>query len=268
MSRLILVLLLIVIFYIAFIMYSDFDDFMQSISQFRLEFLFPILGLFLVGIFTTGIRQQFLFKTADIFIPFKKSMLLYMAGLGMEITPGGAGKLIKSYYLKEKYGYSISKSLPVFIIERYYDFLALITIISFTLLFVQVIEVAILISIVSTLIITIYFTINSKTFFSFITKKLGKMPLIKKFIISLNESQEIFQSLTTKRNIAKSWSLSIIANTAYAFGIYLVFVGFNVNLDIIFTTFVTFSSFLFGILTLLPAGIGVTEIGVVGFFNQ
>jgi len=45
----------------------------------------------------------------------------------------------------------------------------------------------------------------------------------------------------------------------------LFFLGFNVDLDIIFTTFVTFASILFGVLTLLPQGIGVTEISVVAF---
>ena len=42
----------------------------------------------------------------------------------MEVTPAGSGKLIKSYYLKKKFGYGISKSFPVFIIERFYDLLA------------------------------------------------------------------------------------------------------------------------------------------------
>jgi len=268
MSRTILVFLLIIIFYISLILYSDFDDFAQSISQFKLEFLLPVFGLFLIGIFISGIRQQFLFKTIGIKIPFKKNMLLYMAGLSMEISPAGAGKIIKSYYLKEKYGYNKSKSFPIIIIERFYDLLALTSIISFTLFFMHEIIIVIIIVIIFAFLTIIYSIINSKNSFMSIVKILSKLPIIKKFIMSLNESQEIFQSLTTTRNIAMNWPLSIIANIFYAIGIYFIFVGFNVNLDIIFTTFVTFSSFLFGVLTLLPAGVGVTEISVIRFLTN
>jgi len=268
MSKTLLVVFFIIIFYIAFILYSDFGDFAQSFSQFRLEFLLPVFGLFLLGKFIKGIRQQVLFKTTGITIPFKKSILLYMAGLSMTVTPGSSGELIKSYYLKKKYGYSISKSFPIVIIEKFYDLLGVTTIILFTLFFIQTIEVTIIIFLVVALIIIIYITINSKSYFLFILKTLGRIPLLKKYISSLNESQEIFQSLTKKRNLAKSWSLSIISLTIDAIAVYLIFEGFNANLDIIFTTFITFSSFLFGILTLLPGGVGITEVSVVGFLTN
>ncbi len=101
MSKTVLVVFLILIFYIAFIAYSDFNDFALNISQFRLEYLLPVLGLYLVGMSLKGIRQQLLFKTTGISIPLKKSILLFMSGLSMEVTPAGSGKLIKSYYLKK-----------------------------------------------------------------------------------------------------------------------------------------------------------------------
>jgi len=265
MSKSILVVLLIVIFYVAFIVYSDFEDFVQSISQFKLEYLLPVFGLYFVGMLITGIRQQFLFKTSGILIPFKKSILLYLAGHSMEISPGGSGKLIKSYYLKKKFGYSISKSFPIIFVERFYDLLALTTIISLTLFFMHIIEVAIIVFIVIGMLVMIYVIINSKTSFGFIVKIFSKIPFLKKFVISLNESQEVFQSLTTKKNFVKHWFLSVIAYTLYAIGAYFVFLGFNVNVDIIFTTFVTFSSTLFGVISLLPGGIGVTEVSIVGF---
>jgi len=186
----------------------------------------------------------------------------------MEVTPAGSGNLIKSYYLKKKYGYDISTSFPIFIIERFYDLLALTTIIAFTLFFIQIIEVGIIILIVISLLVVIYITINSKSFFKFIVKTFGKIPLIKKFIIPIEESQVIFKTLTTKRNIAKNWSISIISFIIYAIAIFFVFVGFNVNFDIIFTTFITFSSLLFGALSLLPAGVGVTEVSLVGFLTN
>jgi len=264
MPKIIFVVLGIVIFYIGFIFYSDFENFVESISQFRLEFLLPIFGFFLLATLVKGIRQQFLFKTIGILIPLNKSILLHMSGFTMSLTPGGSGELIKSYYLKQKYGYAISKSFPVVIIERFYDLVGVTTIVIFSLFFVQITEIVIIIFFVIILIVIIYITINSKTFFRFISKTFSKIPLLKKYLISLDESQDIFQSLTTKRNFVKNWFFSIIAFVIYAIAFYFVFLGFNIDLGIIFTTFVTFSSILFGSLTLLPQGIGVTEISVVG----
>jgi len=265
MSRLILVLLFIVIFYIIFIAYSDFNNFTLNIFQFQIEYLIPVIGLYLSGIFISGIRQQSLFKTIGITIPIKKSILLFMAGLSMEVTPAGSGKLIKSYYLKKKFGYGISKSFPVFIIERFYDLLALTTIILLTLFFVQFIEVAIIVSLVISLLLIIYITINSKSFFKFAVKLLEKIPFVKKFILPIEESQEIFKILTSKNTLIKNWGLSTFAFSNYALAIFFIFIGFKINYDIIFTTFITFSSLLFGALSLIPAGVGVTEVSLVGF---
>jgi len=227
MSKVILVVFSIVIFYIGFIFYSDFDDFAQSFSQFKLEFLFPVFGLFFLATIVKGIRQHFLFKSVSISIPLKKSVLLHMAGLSMALTPGGSGELIKSYYLKKKYGYNISQSFPTVIVEKFYDLLGITTLVVFSLFYVQIIEVAFVIFFIIILVIIIYLTINSKFFFKLASKIFSKIPLLKKYIISLEESHELFQSLTTPRNLLKNWSLSIISFIIYAIGFYFVFFRFQ-----------------------------------------
>ena len=267
MQKIIFVVIAIAIFYIGFIFYSDFDDFKNSISQFQLEYLPPIFGFFLVATLVKGIRQQFLFKTIGISIPIKKSILLHYAGYSLTLTPGGSGEFIKTYYLKKRFGYSVSKSFPVFITERFYDLLGITIIIIFTLFFVQKIEITLVVSFIVVLIIIIYLAINSKTFFRFISKIFTRIPLFKKYIINFNDSQDLFQSLT-KRNIAKNLSFTILSFVIYAIAFYFVFLGFDIKFDIIFTTFVTFTSILFGYLSFLPAGVGVTEISVVGFLTN
>ena len=267
MSKVIFLVLAIAIFYIGFIFYSDFENFLQSISHFRLEFLLPIFGLFLFATLVKGIRQQFLFKTIGISIPIKKSILLHYAGYSLTLTPGGSGELIKTYYLKKRFGYSISKSFPVFIIERLYDLLGITTIIIFSFFFVQIIEVIIIIFFVIVLTIILYMIITSKPFFRFISKIFTRIPFFKKHVTNLDEFQTLLKSLT-KKNIVKNLSLTFFSFIIYAITFYFVFVGFDINLDIIFTTFVTFTSILFGYLTFLPGGVGVTEISVVGFLTN
>jgi len=267
MSKVIFVILAIAIFYIGFIFYSDFNDFAKSIIKFKLEYLLPIFGLFLAATLVKGFRQQLLFKTIGISIPIKKSILLHYAGYSLTLTPGGSGEFIKTYYLKKRFGYSVSKSFPVFITERFYDLLGITTIIVFSLFFVKIIEIAIIIFFIIVLIAIIYITINSKIFFRFISKISTRIPLLKKYVSTIDESQDLFQDLT-KKNIVQNLSLSIFSFLIYAIAFYFVFLGFDVNLDIIFTTFVTFTSILFGYLSFLPGGVGVTEISLVGFLTN
>ena len=132
----------------------------------------------------------------------------------------------------------------------------------------QFIGVTIIVSLVISLLLIIYITINSKSFFKFAVKLLEKIPFIKKFILPIEESQEIFKILTSKHTLIKNWGLSIFAFSNYALAIFFIFIGFKINYDIIFTTFITFSSFLFGALSLLPAGVGVTEVSLVGFLTN
>ena len=266
MSKLIIVILIIAIFNIGFIIISDFESVLESILNFKIEFLFPIFGFILLGTLVKGIRQQFLLNTAGIKIPITKSILLHYAGYSLTLTPGGSGEFIKTYYLKKKFGYNISKSLPVFIVEKFYDMLSISVIIILLFFLLQMVEIIIIIFII--ILVGIALTITtSKSFFNLSSKIFTKIPFFKKHIISLEDFQNSIKNIIKEKILVKI-SLSIFSFILYSIGIYLVFVGFNLDLDILFTTFVTFTSILFGYITFLPGGIGVTEISVVGFLTN
>jgi len=108
---------------------------------------------------------------------------------------------------------------------------------------------------------------RSKRFFLFLSKFISKIPKISKFVKHIEESYPSFQSLTTS-NIPKNWLLSFLAFGLDAIAVYIVFLGFGLDFDFVFTTMISFSSLLFGVLTLVPAGIGVTEVSFVSFLTQ
>ncbi len=266
MSKLIIIILIIAVFNIGFIIISDVERVLESILNFKIEFLFPIFGFILLGALVKGVRQQFLLNTAGIKIPITKSILLHCAGSSLTLTPGGSGEFIKTYYLKKKFGYNISKSLPVFIVEKFYDFLSISIIIILLFFLLQISEIIIIIFIIILIGIILSVT-TSKSFFKLSSKIFTKIPLFKKHITSLEDFQNSIKNIIKEKILVKI-SLSIFSLILYSIGIYLVFVGFNLDLDILFTTFVTFTSILFGYITFLPGGIGVTEISVVGFLTN
>ena len=111
----------ILIFYVIFIAYSDFEEFSINISQFDFSYLPIILAFVFLGIMIKSLRQQLLYKQIEVFISFKTGILLFISGLSMIVTPGGSGELIKSYYLKKKFGHPLAKTFPTVIMERLLD---------------------------------------------------------------------------------------------------------------------------------------------------
>jgi len=268
LSRKFIIIFIALLFYVGLIAYSDFYEFSINISQFRFEFLPVILGVAFLAILVKGIRQQYLLKNIGVSIPWRKNILLYLAGLSMIVTPVGAGELIKSYFLKKKFGYNVAKTFPLVFVERMHDLIAIISLIVFTLVFIQNHTVLIVVSIVIAILVILYTALRIKKFFKIITKFLEKIPRLNKQIESISESYDQFHKMTSGKIMIKNWFLSIVAWSLDAAVVYMVFVGFNLNLEIIFTTFAIYSSLLIGIITLLPAGLGVTEITAVDLLTN
>lgn len=268
MSKKILFIFVALIFYLGIISFSNFEKFANNIFQFKFEFLYVIISLSFLTLIIKGFRQQIILKKLGISISAKNNLLLYFAGLSMLVTPGGAGQIVKSYFLKNRFGVQISKSLPLVFVERYNDLIALITMITFTLILIQNYEILMLVLIIWIMVILCYSSLRSKTLFQKIQLLINKLPLLKKRTSAISECYDGLHSSTSGSFIIKTWLLSMIAWIVDAISAYYVFVGFSQNLDFIYTTFVMYTSLFLGFITFLPSGLGVTELSVMGLLTS
>jgi hypothetical protein len=113
------------IFYISFALYSDVNKFITHLQEIDLKFLVPILLSFTTTIFIKSIRQYFFLRQINIQINFKENIIIFLAGLSMLVTPGGIGQMIKSHFLLKKDDQPVAKTIPLVVVERYHDVLAL-----------------------------------------------------------------------------------------------------------------------------------------------
>lgn len=268
MSKAIIIIFLILTFYIGFIAYSDFSEFSSNISQFKFEFLPIILGLSFVSYFIMGIRQKIFLKRLGIELKTKESLLLYFSGLSMSITPGGAGEAIKSYYLKKKYGHKISKTFPLVLIERFHDLGVVISVIAFTLIFLQISEVIIVEIIIIPLIIIAYVLVRIKKLFVKTINFFNRIKKLEKIFGGILKSYDGMYEMLDPKTTIKAWAIGIIAQIFFALSVYSVFLAFDQDFGFIFTTQVVYSSILFGAISLLPGGVGLTEISTMNFLTD
>ena len=253
----------ILIFYVIFIAYSDFQEFSINISQFDFSYLPIILAFVFLGIIIKSLRQQLLYKQIKVCISFKTGILLFISGLSMIVTPGGSGELIKSYYLKKNFGYPLAKTFPTVIMERLLDLAGIVGILLIVGVLLDNHNIIFLMLILLSTLSLIFASGKKKKLFNFLLSIIEKIPVLKKQASSFSESYQVFGELTSGKIMAKTLGLSFFVWMTDAIMIYFIFMGFNLNFDIIFSTFSVYSSLLLGSLTMVPAGIGVTEVSFV-----
>ena len=253
----------VLIFYVIFIAYSDFQEFSINISQFDFSYLPIILAFVFLGIMIKSLRQQLLYKQIEVCISFKTGILLFISGLSMIVTPGGSGELIKSYYLKKNFGYPLAKTFPTVIMERLLDLTGIAGILLIVGLLLDNYNIISLMLILLSTLSLIFASGKKKKLFNFLLSIIEKIPILKKQASSFSESYQVFGELTSGKIMTKTLGLSFFVWMTDAIMIYFIFMGFNLNFDIIFSTFSVYSSLLLGSLTMIPAGIGVTEVSFV-----
>jgi len=252
------IILVAVFFYVLLIFVSDVDAIFEHFLQIKIHFLFVVFFLVFLSHLVKSFRQRELLhmlgeKTQPI-----QNFIIYMAGLSLINTPGGVGTFIKSIYLKKSFKIPTDKSIAVIFLERYHDLLAGTVIILFSIsVYFSFISLS-LVVISSVILVGIFLLISNQNFSVFVYKKLSKIKFISQKLPDVGPS-ESFSILTSPKNMIKGWFLSILGWIVDSLAVYVVFLSLNIDLGYILTSQIYFTSLGYGVLSLLPGGIGVNE---------
>ncbi|MDH3765968.1 MAG: flippase-like domain-containing protein [Nitrosopumilus sp.] len=250
-------------FYVLLILVSDVEKISEYFLQIRVEFLFLIFVLGFLAHVIKSFRQKDLLEMLGENIPLTQNMIIYMSGLSLVTTPGSIGTFIKSIYLKKIFNVPTEKSIAVIFLERYHDLLAGTSIILITLsIHFGLVSVS-LIVISSILLGCLYLLIKSQKIFLSFYFKLLKINFISKNLPNIGPSKS-FSILTKPKNMTRGWLLSILGWSVDSLAVYVVFLALNIDLGYLLTSQIYLTSLGYGILSLLPGGIGVSE-GVADF---
>jgi uncharacterized protein (TIRG00374 family) len=266
----------------------------QVIGALKIANLSIIALAIVVQIFTYflyTLRWQILNKIAGMDVGIKKLLPMVLVGLAVNnITPSGrgGGEPVRAYLLsKEKEEYSFDETLATVVADRALDtfpfvLLAAITIASMAMFFdfdlwLLIVMVLAVIAIVAILIVLIYMCINPN---------FGKrvdgwiIGLVRRFYKkdteelenSIHEAIFGFQNtmkmvISNKKGLAYSLTLSFVIWIFEIIRVYLVFLAFgaNVNLIVIGEVFIVAS--LVGMIPLLPGGLGAVDGLMIVFYS-
>ena len=267
-NKLILVIVGIILFYVIFAFFSDIEKLSQNFSDMNIIYLLPIVGILASSLFCRGLVQKFLLSEIGINVTSKQSFVLFLSGLSMIVTPAGSGQMIKSHFLKEKYGHSISKTLPLTITERFHDLLSITILIIITLFFTFSLGSFISIIISSGIIIVIIFIAKNEIIFKKLIQILGKIKFLNPILPSDFEFITSLQKLFAVKIILKT--TMIVSPLFFYEGliIYFGFLAFDTDIGYLKSVQLFYTSIIYGVLSLIPGGVGVVEGGFTALLTK
>jgi len=261
-----LVVVSMIVLYIVFLIVSDFSVIREKIFDFKTDYLPIILLLAPLSWVIVFFRWHLLLKNSNIIIPKKENFKIYMAGFAMSVTPGKVGELIKSQFLKSKYGVSRKNTLPIIISEYFYHLVGVLVV---SIIGVYYFEFSLYIIILtSALIITTLTIISSETFFKKFVNLISKRNFLKKYVSPISDSHIILKKSTRGKIFIISSGLSIAFWLTEVLIVYFVFLSFDIlNFEFFKIAAIYTTSLILGMLSFLPMGVGVVEGSLAGFLN-
>jgi len=258
-DNLVIFAIIIIIFYIAILIYSDIHAIADKISNIQIIYLPIIFSLTGIQLIILGIKYQRMLKKLGINIPLKEGIKIFIAGISLIATPGGAGTAIKSHILKKKYNAPLSKTLPTIFMERLTELIGTLIILSLFFYWTNLYEsiLAIVFGFIFTFIM--YLLISKNKTFNSLKVLLNKINRIKKLSASIDDSKESFLLLRKKDTFLEMIGWSFIAKLAYFFAVYFIFLSLNVDLGLLLSGQIYHTSLVLGSLSFLPSGIVLTE---------
>jgi len=263
-----ILIVIIIIFYSIFAIFSDINDMTRNFEEMNYFFVIPALLATLGGLFITSIRQYFLLKQVKIKISFRQNLILYFSGLSFLSMPFGIGGIIKSHFLLKHFNQSLSKTTPVILIERLHDVIAMFSIIVFFVLIANFNLVNIPLIIIGLSLLFFIIALKNSNLTHKIILKLLKIKLLKITNENTDQFYDSLSLLSKTNNLVFSWLIGLVGWLFHALTIYFSFLAFGLNFDFFISTIIGFTSVLFGSLSFIPGGIGVTELSFIQLLSN
>jgi len=208
------------------------------------------------------VRWQAYLQRLQLKVPRKESLLIFLSGFALTVTPGKLGEALKSLLLKQSHGMAVARTAPIVLVERLTDLAGLLLLATvgafsfpvdkrFLLAGAAVVLVGLLFASVEALAKPAIFLV-------------GRIPGFRRLSGSLHEAQASAALLLKPVPLVSATLLSAVAWACECFAFWLIVNGFEgASLGMQAGTFIYAAMTIAGALSFLPGGLGVTEAGML-----
>ena len=263
LRRLIYATVLGMVIYAAFALATDAGDIVAHIGRIPGYVVAVACLLSVLNYGLRFLRWHGYLRLLGLEVPRGRSLVVFLAGLLMAISPGKFGEVIKSALLKRSDELPIARTAPIVFAERLTDLLGLFVLATFGIITFQYGVVAFTIALLSVIALVAFLQFRAAV--NVVLDMLERLPLLGAHRASLDRAYEATRELLAWRPLTGATILATLSWSMEALAFAWILVHLGASGPLLLEAFFIFStSTLAGALSFFPGGLGITEAGMAG----
>jgi uncharacterized protein (TIRG00374 family) len=251
---------------IALVVISDADALARALRDFDWRLLPLVLGLTLLNYALRFVKWQYYLRLLGVTsLSRVDSLLIYVAGFTMVMTPGKVGELLKSYLLRLRAGTPMARSAPIIVAERLSDGCAMLLLAGVGLTVFRYGWPVLLFGAVFS--ISALYIVQQEALMHRILRRIAATRLGRGRAAALEELYDSTRTLLRWRPLLVAVGLGVVSWFGECLAFFLVLTGLGMDATwtlLLAAVFVFAISSWLGGASMLPGGLGAAELSVAG----
>ncbi len=248
--------------FLGFSIYADIGGLLDAFGSFAWKMVPIALGLALLNYFLRFLRWHGYLRILEVPLEWNDSLIIFMTGLVLSVTPGKVGEFLKTYLVRRRVGTPVSRSAPAVFMERVTDFISLILLALLGILSEEKSTHLLVFALAG--ISLLILLLGRPGAVSACLRALNRLPFFRRLNNPLDQILDGIHLLVKPANLTLGLGFGVVAWFAECVGLYAVLLGFGVDIGPIRSASIYSLSTLLGALTMLPGGLGSTEGSMAG----
>ncbi|TPV97293.1 MAG: flippase-like domain-containing protein [Myxococcales bacterium FL481] len=193
-----------------------------------------------------------------------RSAAVYLAGLSMSVTPGKLGEVLRSVLLRAAYGLPFWRTAPIVLADRLTDLVALVLLSAWGIAHFSGFDDYLPVLMVTVAaVLTAVVVLGNPRWSHAMLRVCSKIPLVGRVFVRADEMITSSAALLTVPRLAVLTVLSVLGWGLECAGFWWILEGFGpVAAELTASVFLWSTTTLIGAVSLLPGGLGATEISL------
>jgi uncharacterized protein (TIRG00374 family) len=265
MRRLLVAILLGAAVFAALALLADGPKVAQALAAFDWRMLPVAVALTLWNYALRWAKWHAFLRVVGVRVPVGESAWVFVCGLGMAITPGKVGELLKAYLLRGSRGVPASVTAPIVVAERLTDGLAMVLLALGGLASVQDGAQALAAFLLPAL--GLVALVRWRRGAEWVLRQAGRLPLVARQAGQARAFYESTYHLLGVRSLVVTVLLSLVSWFGEAVALFVLLLGLGHEPSVALLLQATFAmalATLLGTFSMLPGGLGLAEASLTG----
>jgi uncharacterized protein (TIRG00374 family) len=253
--------------YVGFSVWADARSVGRALAAFSWVAALAAVGLALANYLVRFVRWQYYLRVLGLSVPAGESLLVFLGGFALTVTPGKLGETIKAFLLRESRGIPAARTAPIVIAERFTDLLGLLLLTGVGVMRFEVDRRFLAAGAVLIGLGLLVVSVESVAVFAL--RLVARVPGVRRFAPKLDEFYRSTATLLRPAPLVVAVLLAVVAWAFECLAFWVIVRGFpGAEIALRAAVFIYATMTVAGALSFLPGGLGVTELGMLELLGK